>query len=325
VTPTEQTAKDSLSASPAVLEDVFIPFLARAQKPDGGWGYHTTSASRVEPTCWALLALEKHDREMHKAALDRARLWLAQTQLPDGSWAAGPGAREGCWVTSLACLGLLASVAARQTIARGISWLCRETPPESSQLWRLRFRLSGARKLVRQDPTLHGWNWTPGTASWVEPTAYALLLLGNASPDTLPEEAAERCRKAEAMLYDRMCPGGGWNLGNPEVYGVAGIPRVATTAWALLALQAHADRTEVQESLRWLESAYDGIQGANSLALTHICLEAYGRPAAPLEPRLARLYASNRFLDDVRVFALAALALEPGPDCLRWRQKGTGH
>ena len=30
------------------------------------------------------------------------------------------------------------------------------------------------------------------------------------------------------MLYDRMCPGGGWNCGNPKVYGVAGEPLVGS-------------------------------------------------------------------------------------------------
>jgi Squalene-hopene cyclase C-terminal domain len=328
--PAEQASRETLGAPARLFESVFVPFLAAAQNPDGGWGYHQNGVSRVEPTCWALLALEKSDREAHKAALDRARAWLEQTQLPDGSWGAGPGAQEGCWATSLACLGLLGSPEALPAVARGISWLGREYPPESKQLFRLRYRLSGARKVNRQDPTLPGWNWTPGTASWVEPTAYALLLLANAPPETLLEEAAERRQKAEAMLYDRMCPGGGWNLGNPEVYGVAGIPRVAPTAWALLALQAHPERPEVQQSLGWLEAAYDRIQGANSLALASICLEAYGRlaggrrSAAPLEPELARLYNTNRFLGDVRVFALAALALEPGPDCLRWKRKGAG-
>lgn len=77
--------------------------------------------------------------------------------------------------------------------------------------------------MVRQDSRLRGWNWTPGTASWVEPTAHALLLLRMLPPETLPSPAARGRQLAEQMLFDRMCPGGGWNSGNPLIYGVAGV------------------------------------------------------------------------------------------------------
>src|SRR5918993_4172413 len=32
-------------------------FLLRARNADGGWGYQAGKATRLEPTCWALLAL----------------------------------------------------------------------------------------------------------------------------------------------------------------------------------------------------------------------------------------------------------------------------
>jgi hypothetical protein len=112
------------------------------------------------------------------------------------------------------------------------------------------------------------------------------------------------------MLYDRMCPGGGWNSGNPLVYGVAGVPRVGTTAWALLALRDQSERAEIQLSLRWLEGAYGAIHGAASLALAHRCLAAYERRVSPLAPPLGELYSHNRFFENVLTMAWILLALE---------------
>jgi hypothetical protein len=39
------------------LQDFCVPFLAGAQNQDGGWGFQQSGESRVEPTCWSLLAL----------------------------------------------------------------------------------------------------------------------------------------------------------------------------------------------------------------------------------------------------------------------------
>jgi hypothetical protein len=111
------------------------------------------------------------------------------------------------------------------------------------------------------------------------------------------------------MLYDRMCPGGGWNSGNPLVYGVAGVPRIGPTAWALLALREQAERVENQLSLEWLEGAYGTIHGAASLALAHRCLAAYGRRVSPLAPALGKLYPQNRFLENALTHAWILLAL----------------
>ena len=36
-------------------------FLLAGRNADGGWGYYPGKASRLEPTCWALLALPDVD------------------------------------------------------------------------------------------------------------------------------------------------------------------------------------------------------------------------------------------------------------------------
>jgi hypothetical protein len=160
-----------------------------------------------------------------------------------------------------------------------------------------------------------------GTSSWVEPTALALILLAVVSEELHPKGTAERRQLAERMLYDRVCPGGGWNCGNPMVYGVAGEPAVGPTAWALLALQSQTQRRENQEALAWLSDAYPSIQGPGSLALAHLCLRACGRSPAALEPVLHRLYQTNRFLNSVPAAAWAALALSSPASWVSWTSR----
>lgn len=102
------------------------------------------------------------------------------------------------------------------------------------------------------------------------------------------------------------------------VYGVAGEPAVVPTVWALLALQSRSERGENRESLSWLSQAYPRLQGPASLALAHLCLRVYGRPPAPLEPDLHRLYQSNQLLHSVQAVAWATLALSPLQGWLSW-------
>jgi hypothetical protein len=283
-------------------------FLITNQNPDGGWGYHRASPSSVEATSWVLMALTSWSQAPALGeTCARAHAWLLQAQLPDGSWPAFPGQRQGCWTTSLASLALHLQGGSPDAVVRSLDWLLDAWPADGTLWWRLRQFLARS-AVVHQDSSLRGWSWTPGTASWVEPTSHALLLLRSLPPELLAPRAAKRQRLAERMLYDRMCPGGGWNSGNPLVYGVAGVPRIGPTAWALLALIDQPERAENQMSLDWLARAYAGIRGATSLALAHRCLAAYGRQVPPLAPALGELYLQNRFFESVLAVAWIALA-----------------
>jgi len=239
----------------------------------------------------------------------RARDWLVQAQRADGSWPPFPGHPQGCWVTSVASHALHRQSGAPDAVERGLHWLLKAWPAEGSAWWRLRQYLFPSRQ-TRQNSSLRGWNWTPGTASWVEPTAHALRFLRALPAEMLSPLGVKRRQLAERMLFDRMCPGGGWNSGNPLIYGVGGVPRIGPTAWALLALRDHAERAEIPMSLDWLAGAYGTIQGAASLALAHRCLAAYGRRLPPLAPVLDELYKQNRFFENVLTAAWAALALQ---------------
>jgi hypothetical protein len=169
--------------------------------------------------------------------------------------------------------------------------------------------LTSKKQVNAQNQAYWGWSWTAGTASWVEPTAQALIVLRMAPAESSSRDVRQRRELAEKMLYDRMCPGGGWNCGNPRVYGVPGEPLVGPTVWALLALRAHPERQENQISLDWLAQNWMKIESPGSLALAQIGLEAYGKPIREIRVALAELYARGEFAWTVPVAAWTALAM----------------
>jgi hypothetical protein len=307
-------------------DQVCLPMLAAAQNSDGGWGYQQGKQSATESTAWALLALApapKSKGESHEfsSAVRRGKEWLRATQLPDHSWPAFAKFSEGSWVTSLAALALHEYGESPDAVAGASEWLCKEMPGESKRWRQWMQRWFAKPNVVRQNDALRGWSWTPGTSSWVEPTACALILLHQLFfPKVFPPNAEERRKLAEAMLYDRMCPSGGWNSGNPEVYGVAGEPLVGPTVWALIALQQYRERSENQMGLQWLLSVREKIQGPGSLALACICFQVYGCEAPSIVPALRQAYQQNQFMGSVVVAACCALALDAPTGWLSWER-----
>lgn len=295
-------------------EKFCVPLLRQAQNSDGGWGFRPGAASRAEPACWALKALISGDAAEHSdaQAIARGLNFLAGGQLPDGSWPSTPEEKTGCWVTSLVCW-ILASAGGEKyskAIAGGLRWVCDDWPRDSNRWRRWLRKLSSSGRHSKQNDALRGWGWTPGTSSWVEPTAFALLALESQPAVDLPGNAEERRKLGEALLYDRMCPGGGWNCGNPEVYGVAGEPLVIPTTWALLALRRHPQRRENIESLAWMEKNFEKIQGPSSYALARICLSVYGRRGNQDVGGASDYHAKNESLQSVQVAAWMSLAAQ---------------
>jgi hypothetical protein len=322
--PAEELASVAMEFIPDKLfaESVCAPLLRDAQDSDGGWGFHADARSRVEPTCWAIKALTSRELvdELERDAVARGLDFLAAAQLVDGSWPSTPEEKTGCWVTSLACWVLAGAGNEKyfNAIASGLRWVCEDWPRDSSLWQRWLRKLSSAERHSKQNDALRGWGWTPGTSSWVEPTAFALLALENETTEL--SGAAEKRRKlGEAMLYDRMCPGGGWNCGNPEVYGVAGEPLVIPTTWALVALRRHAARRENAESLAWMEKNFAKIQGPGSYAVARVCLAAYGRQWNENAATADEYHAKNESLHSVQVAAWMMLATS---DPRNWLSKG---
>jgi len=300
------------------VDQRYLSSLRRSQNTDGGWGFNAGCESRVEPTVWALIALQEFESsEATEESLERGFNFLAAAQLEDGSWAASRGQTEGCWVTSLACWALGSRPQDSTSLQKGLRWLNVDKPRDSGFWFRFLRRLAARKSVSAQDPSLSGWSWTPNTASWVEPTCYALIV-NQVQGTGQNSDARRRCELAEAMLYDRMCPGGGWNCGNPRVYGVAGQPQVGPTVWALIALRENSQRAENRRSLEWLERNREKVQSPESLALTNMALKVYNKGDATIEDSAVPAQTSPVESWSMPALAWAALARSENA---RWLNK----
>jgi hypothetical protein len=252
--------------------------LSGAANPQGGWSYQPGRASRLEPTCWALLARSLQPGydvtadAFHRAFLDacrRSQGWLVE----DASWPVNVAFNAlvaFTWLNrrDLAAEETIRSLLASLAMSKGV-----QLPQTAS---------------YRQDNSLQGWAWLDATFSWAEPTAWGLLVLHKAIQAGMVSEAPARARIAEAerLLFDRCCRDGGWNFGNANVMGQDLFPHVPTTAIALLALQGRHEESAVTRSLAFLEAHWADEPSALALGLTMICLRTYGRPVDEIEQQL---------------------------------------
>jgi hypothetical protein len=261
-----------------------------------GWPYYPQRASRVESTCWALLALSAVGaRSTLRSGLSFLRrlrrsdglLVEPETPGPNYAWngltlltaLATEGTGEGAWRDR---------ISASLIRAKGIALAPGPSP-------------------IRQNGQLQAWSWVDGTFSWIEPTALCLLALKKArTADVL---ALERMRDAEAVILDRVCNGGGWNYGNAQVFDQDLRPYVPTTGLALLAMQDRRSHAAVQQSLSWL-TAHSTVEfAAMALSLATICLHTYGLPTESVRAALIDLEAKTRFLGNLHLSAMALYAL----------------
>jgi hypothetical protein len=242
-------------------------FLLAGRNADGGWGYTPGKASRLEPTCWALLALPD---------LDATALT---------TWPAADGLlqerRGGDTNFAFHALALLTLAARGREHASGNAMLAARL--ESSK----GIQLDPAR-INRQNNQLQGWSWIAGTFSWVEPTAWALLALKKRASAGQRVDSS-RLNEAEALLVDRCCEGGGWNYGNANMLGKELRPYVPTTAAALLALQKGAPSAAavVGKSVAYLDRSATSEPSAAALSLSALALTAYGHQAEAVRALLA--------------------------------------
>jgi Prenyltransferase and squalene oxidase repeat len=298
-----------------------VQFMLEAQNPDGGWGFQAALGSATEPTAWAAAALAAIDAEpLCARPRERGLAWLLACQLQDGSWPARPGQRDGCWVTSAACLALAArrdgdTAKRHEAVRKGLAWLTRLRPgTRNHRWWAAGIGALGHRESQRRTD-LEGWSWTPGTSSWIEPTAQALVALQNAPREFWPRGAARRMLAAQAMLLDGALMAGGWNSGGAESYGYAGRPQAIPTAWALMALRDQGQRPEVETSLEWLRRNHTKFTGLFSLGLACCCLRLWGISCEV--GRLERLFLNGIAPVSVMEAAWTLLASAPAPEITR--------
>lgn len=260
--------------------------------PDGGLPYYRGNASSAEPTLLAALALFASGRPADWA--EPLLAWARKIQNPDGSVGVDPGHRDqGVWLTAQAAIafhhyGLKENL----TRARGFLLSLRSvTIPKDPRL--------------KQDNTLTGWPWVPGTFGWVEPTAWSLIGLRLSGLGGHP-----RAEEGARFLLDRQIPSGGWNYGNPALDGKELLPFWDTTGLALVALHGNGDPKRVGVSLELMEKNQRKIESLSGLSWAVLGLQGYGRNAGRSRVRLLDVMGSLRDEEfHAGNFALGLIAL----------------
>ena len=261
--------------------------LRAARNDDGGWGYHPRKSSRLEPTCWALLALNDADPQI-----------LIRWPTYAGLLAERPGGQPNLAFHALALFTLAAR---RIDHAAG-------TRPLVDALHDARGIQLKPSTINRQDNSLQGWSWIPATFSWVEPTAWSLIALKRwARLDGQPH--IDRIREGEALLLDRCCAGGGWNYGNANMLGQELKPYVPTTALALLALQDRRQESVVARSAEYLGRAARSESSALALSLAALALGVFGQDVSEVQQALNGQAPTTLALENNVGIATALVAL----------------
>ena len=217
-------------------------FLRASQNPDGGWGYLAGQTSVVEATAAVTLALRNQPDTT--GARGRGVSWLVAAQQRDGGWGLTRDDAQSGWQTAWATLALKRGDAAPGSVVdKATGWLLNTDAMKFAD----DKQQADMRRILSIDPTLRGWPWLPGQASWIEPTALALLALAEVS---LTPMITARTDEAVRYLTDRRCADGGWNVGNPVMLGSGLPPRAEPTAWVLLALARLRARRSFLRMLR---------------------------------------------------------------------------
>lgn len=258
--------------------------LLAARNADGGWPYYAGKTSRLEPTVWALLALQA---DGERVTVDPLLAWPRR----DGWFVDRSSEAVNIGFNGLAAIALaglapdavpVSGLVTALIDARGV------TLPQSPHFI--------------QDNTLQGWPWTDGTFSWVEPTALAVMALKHH-----PRLAHAQARAAEGqrLLLDRVCYAGGWNYGNSNALGSQLDPHGPPTALALMALREHAATEPVRRSRAYLAAHKLDERGGLALGLTRVALGLFDAPDRELAAALHSLWSQTAFLGNLHVTALA--------------------
>lgn len=308
------------SANGAFMLDAAVKILLEGQNSDGGWGAVSGKKSQTEVTALAMLALKSVRQSDAESAAQRAEKWLLDHQNSDGSWPRGEGFQGSSWSTALAMIALSQAGSARERLVTAGHWALEQQGSTLPILARLVMLVTFQKRVVQLNNALIGWSWTPGSASWVEPTSYFLIALKRLKADLSGKLLAERIRQGELMIYDRMCPNGGWNYGNSLVYGDPLSPYPDITAVALLALQDHRERRENQLSLGVLEKLAKATDSGLALGWSAIAFSVYGRDSAELKSLLVERFRRTQFLGEHKAVALGVLAMTKGAEYFRIAQ-----
>jgi hypothetical protein len=285
--------------------------LRALERPEGNWGYKKGAAPSVEPSALSCLGLLASGNEgpagSELAAARSTAEWIAAFQRADGSVPVSPEIQSPAWTTPLALLfwcGLAGFEAPRR---RARNWLLRlegRTLPRNDP---------GA-KLFGHDATAVGWPWVEGTHSWLEPTAMAILALCREGLSHHP-----RVEAGSHLILNRSLKHGGWNYGNPAVFGRELRPQPGPSGVALLALAARKDDSpETLRGIDYLRQALTEVRSGASLGWGVLALRAWDACPKDAESWLCESYRKYGARPDqaVSLGLLLLAASEPGLDFL---------
>ena len=281
------------------MKSAAVDFLISTQNPDGGWGYAPLESSAVEPTSAVLLALREYPSCAQRCR--RSIDWLRSTQHPDGGWGFNSLDSESAWQTAWAVLALVRAGEGGYFVDRAVQWLLRATTLQLSE-----DTIQASKAILKIDLSLRGWPWLQGEASFVEPTALAILAL-----ESIPGLGdRERMREGLRYIQDRRCPGGGWNVGNPVMFHSAPPAEAYFTAVVLLAFSRLAPGNILSEDIKVLRSEMHREGGVLALAWGLLALRTLGQDDTSAESRLVSMatrrggWADNPYRTAVALMAL---------------------
>jgi hypothetical protein len=274
--------------------------LLSAVNADGGWGYYPGKGSRLEPTCWALMALRNAELGPPSRRASSSALFQ-QSRYKDGLLLE-PAVRDEDR-PNLAFNGLAALLLAGQK-ELGTGGLLEGVTSGIIEHRGLKLPQS---PLSPQDNSLQAWAWIDTTFSWVEPTAWCALALKKVAAGR--RDALARIDVAERMLRDRCCVAGGWNSGTAMVLGQGLNPYVPTTALGLMALQNLPQDPVVVRSLAALRRLSLSERSAMALSLTLIAFALFGISTGELEQALLDQWNRTLFLGNMHSTAMALYSL----------------
>jgi len=272
-----------------------LDLLRSTVQDDGGWPYYASGGSAVEPTAMAVAALHAHQSDAPR--VEAGLRFILAMQQPDGSLLPQAGQSQGTGLGMAAGIVLAAHPASRAAADRvadhALSWK-PETAPRTED--------------ISNDGSLIGFSWIPGVFSWVEPTAYGVLLMERTGRGDHP-----RTVEARRVLRDRAVPAGGWNYGNSIVLGSALEAVVMPTALVLLALGSDRKGREVTGGVKYLEqeAAAGGGHSPLSLGWMNLALRARNREGVSADHLGDALKSSPRIAVSPWHHAMALLAVAP--------------
>jgi hypothetical protein len=227
--------------------------------PDGGFVGRLGGAFQVDSTAWGILAFRGAGGEQDILEKHRARLIREQGE--DGRVWVHREHSESYWPTALAILAWQNSPPSHAAQDRAIRFLLETTGAH---------RPHQSDEPAGHDTLLKGWPWVGGTHSWIEPTALAVIALKATGHGQL-----DRVREAIRMMLDRQLPHGGWNYGNPLVFGRELHPMPESTGAALSGLAGAVDQARVSRSLDYLQGEVDRLGTPISLGWSLLGLAAW--------------------------------------------------